>query len=168
MPTWNSQMKARSLSLIHNLLGKVGGSHLIEDVKQKEPKWCKRMWGVKNNGAKTWTIQNYSPARPRTKRWRRRLWAGGSCYGRGIKFKLLLELRFVKRNPCVGFPNHLLENTWIGFVFCYALLPFHKGIKQDTIGDNKKKSAKQQHHKGFVLVYLVENEMPFVHHIKER
>jgi hypothetical protein len=37
-------MKVRGLSLVRNIFKKMGGSHLIEDVKKKEPKWCKRVW----------------------------------------------------------------------------------------------------------------------------
>ncbi len=44
MPTWKGQMKIRGPGLVCNFLGKVGGSHLIEDVKQKELKWCQKMW----------------------------------------------------------------------------------------------------------------------------
>jgi hypothetical protein len=43
-------------------------------------------------------------------------------------------------------------------MFPYALLPPHKGVKQDTIGVTKWVNVKQPHYKGFVLIYLVENE----------
>jgi hypothetical protein len=44
MPTWKNRMKTRGPNLVYSLLGKVGGSHLIEDVKRKEPRWCQKMW----------------------------------------------------------------------------------------------------------------------------
>jgi hypothetical protein len=47
------------------------------------------------------------------------------------------------------------------------LLPQHEGAKCDTIGVTKRVSPKLQHHKVFVLVYSMENETPFVHHIIE-
>jgi hypothetical protein len=44
MPTWKNQMKAQGPNLIHSFLRKMGGNHLIKDVKQKVPRWCQRMW----------------------------------------------------------------------------------------------------------------------------
>jgi hypothetical protein len=41
------------------------------------------------------------------------------------------------------------------------------GVEQDTIGVTKGANAKQPHHKGLVLTYLVENKMPLVHHVKK-
>jgi hypothetical protein len=53
-------------------------------------------------------------------------------------------------------------------VFPYALLPRHEGAKQDTIGVIRGVNAKFPHHKGFALIYLMENETPFVHHVVEQ
>jgi hypothetical protein len=39
--------------------------------------------------------------------------------------------------------------------------------KQDTIEVIRKASAKLPHHKGLAFTYLMENEMPFVHHVVE-
>jgi len=39
-----------------------------------------------------------------------------------------------------------------------------EGAKQDNIGVTKGTNA-NSHIIGFVLVYLVENEMPFIHHV---
>jgi len=43
-----------------------------------------------------------------------------------------------------------------------------EGAKQDTIGVTWGTNAKMLYHKGFVLIYLVKNEMPFAHHIIKR
>jgi hypothetical protein len=50
-------------------------------------------------------------------------------------------------------------------VFPYALLPHHEGAKQNTIGVAKGTNAKLPHCTGHVLAYLMENEIPFVHHV---
>jgi hypothetical protein len=52
-------------------------------------------------------------------------------------------------------------------MFPCALLPFHEGVEQNSIRVTKRTNAKQPHHKGFVLVYLVKNEMPLIHHVGE-
>jgi hypothetical protein len=46
------------------------------------------------------------------------------------------------------------------------MLPHHKGAKQNTIGIIKNNKCKLPHHKGLVLAYLIENEMPLVHHVR--
>jgi hypothetical protein len=53
-------------------------------------------------------------------------------------------------------------------MFPYALLLRHKEAKCDTIGGIRGASAKLPHHKGLVLTYPVENEMPFIHHVVKR
>jgi hypothetical protein len=53
-------------------------------------------------------------------------------------------------------------------VFPSALSPHHEGAKQDTIGVGRGVSAKLSHYTDPALIYLMENEMPFVHHIVER
>jgi len=52
-------------------------------------------------------------------------------------------------------------------MFPYALSPFHKGPKKDTIGVTGRTSVKLPHCIGPALVYPMENEMPFVHHVIE-
>jgi hypothetical protein len=46
------------------------------------------------------------------------------------------------------------------------MLPHHKGAKQNTIGIIKITNDKLSHHKGLVLAYVIENEMPLVHHVR--
>jgi hypothetical protein len=53
-------------------------------------------------------------------------------------------------------------------MFPYAMLPHHKGAKQDTIGVAGRVNAKMPHYMSPVLAYLMENEMPFTHHVVER
>jgi hypothetical protein len=50
----------------------------------------------------------------------------------------------------------------------YALLPCHKGAKQDTIGVTRGTNVKLSHHRGPMLTNLMENETPFLHHTKEK
>jgi hypothetical protein len=38
--------------------------------------------GARENGAKTWTNQEYSLAQPRVKLRSKHLWVGGSCWGK--------------------------------------------------------------------------------------
>jgi hypothetical protein len=49
-------------------------------------------------------------------------------------------------------------------MFFYAHLPCFEKEKQDTIGVIRVANAKLPHHRGYMLAYLVENEMPFLHH----
>ncbi len=53
-------------------------------------------------------------------------------------------------------------------MFPYALLPCHEWAKRDTIGVIRGLRVKLPHHKGLELIYLMEDEMPFVHHVIER
>jgi hypothetical protein len=53
-------------------------------------------------------------------------------------------------------------------MFHYALSPHHKGGKENTIGVTKRASVKLPHCTGLVLAYLMENEMPLVHHTAKR
>ncbi len=47
--------------------------------------------GVGENGAKAWVALEYSLAHPETRLWKRCLWIGGSCWGRGIESKLVAK-----------------------------------------------------------------------------
>jgi hypothetical protein len=44
-------------------------------------------------------------------------------------------------------------------------LPYHEGLKQNTIGVIKGTNAKLPHHRGFALAYPMEDKTPFVHHV---
>jgi len=59
----------------------------------------------------------------------------------------------------------LLKNAWVEPAFPYALLPCHKKVKQNIIGVIRGANAKSAHHKGLVLTYPIENEMPLVYHV---
>jgi hypothetical protein len=48
------------------------------------------------------------------------------------------------------------------------MVPFHKGVEQNTIQITKGANVKQPHHKGLMLTYPVENEMPLVHLSEEQ
>jgi hypothetical protein len=62
----------------------------------------------------------------------------------------------------------MLKNAWIKFAFPYALLSQHKKAKQDTIRVVGRASAKLPHYMGHALIYPMENEMSFVHHVIKR
>jgi len=73
-----------------------------------------------------------------------------------------------KKTPLVTFLNHLLENTWVESRFPYGLSPYHEEAKRNTIGVVGGASVKLTHCTGPMLVYPMENEMPFVHHVVKR
>jgi hypothetical protein len=50
-------------------------------------------------------------------------------------------------------------------MFPYAQLPFPEKTKQNTIEVTKETNVKLPHHKGHVLIYSLENKMPFIHYI---
>ncbi len=50
-------------------------------------------------------------------------------------------------------------------MFPYAQWAPLEGAKQDTIGVTKGTNVKLSHHRGLVLTYQVQNEMPLIHHI---
>jgi hypothetical protein len=52
-------------------------------------------------------------------------------------------------------------------VFPYALSPYHERAKRDTIGVVKRINVKLSHCIGLMLIYPMENKMPFVHHVVE-
>jgi hypothetical protein len=84
-----------------------------------------------------------------------------------LSSNLLLKLGPIRRILFIGFPKHMIENIRIQFVFYYAHLPCFEKAKQDTIGVIRGVNAKLPHHKGFMLIYPVENEMSFLHHAKD-
>ncbi len=114
-----------------------------------------------------WTVREYSLARPRVKLWSECLSIGGSCWEKGLSLNWPLKLEPTKKTPLTSFPSCLLERTWIESTFPCALSPHHKGAKRDTIGMIRV-SAKLLHCMGHALAYLMENEMPLVHHAIER
>jgi len=61
-----------------------------------------------------------------------------------------------------------VKNIWIESAFPYALSPCHEEAIRDTIGVVGETSAKLPHYKNPMLAYIMENEMPFVHHAMER
>jgi hypothetical protein len=75
----------------------------------------------------------------------------------GPQKKFLLQVFF----------DHLLINICVEFVFSYAVFPHHNGVERDTIKVARGTSTKLLHYKGHVLIYPMENEMPFIHHIVE-
>jgi len=48
---------------------------------------------------------------------------------------------------------------------CY---PATRGQNKNIIGVTRRANAKQPHHKGLVPVYPMENQMPFLHHIRKQ
>jgi hypothetical protein len=78
------------------------------------------------------------------------------------------KLRPAKKTPSTSFPNCLVKNAWIKSPFPYGLSPHHEEAKQNAIGVVRGTSAKLPHYMGPTLVYLIENEMPLVHHVVER
>jgi hypothetical protein len=77
------------------------------------------------------------------------------------------NLGLQKKTPPASLPSHLLENAWVEYAFPYALSPHHEGAKWNTIEVARRASAKLPHCVGHVLAYLMENEMPHVHHAKK-
>jgi len=59
--------------------------------------------GAKENNAKAWTTQEYSPAYPKAKLWNKRLWIGGSCWGKRIEFELVNKAWAHKKNSSYKF-----------------------------------------------------------------
>jgi hypothetical protein len=86
---------------------------------------------------------------------------------KNIEFKLANKAWACKKKIPTSFPNHLLKNAWIESAFPYALSPHHEGTKWDTIGVTRGIMPKLPHCMGPTLIYLMENEMPFVHHAIE-
>ncbi len=153
--------------MVGSLLRKIGGSHQIEDVKQKESTWCHRIWVQEIMVLKYELFKSIL------------IHVQGLNYGESIyeledhvgeetlNSNLPFKLGPINWIILIGFPNHLLENDWVIFTFPYALSPFHEGVKQDTIGVTRGVNEKQPHHKNLMLVYQMENKMPLVHHAGE-
>jgi len=96
------------------------------------------------------------------------LWVGGSCWGKGMELELANKTWAPKKTSFASFPNCLLESAWIASTFSYALSPRHYEAKWDTNGVVGGASAKLPHCIGHALIYPMENEMPFVHHVVEQ
>ncbi len=123
--------------------------------------------GVGENGAKAQVALAYSLTRPKIKLQKRRLWIRDHVGEKALNSNLLPKFGHAKKIPPTSFPNHLLEKAWVEFAFPYAPLPRHDGAKWNTIGVITKASAKLPHHRGLALVYTMENETPFIHHVVE-
>jgi hypothetical protein len=85
-----------------------------------------------------------------------------------LSLNLSPKLRLAKITPLASFLNHFIKSPWVKSISSYVLLPCHKGAKWNTIAVIRGTNAKLSHHKGLVLAYLMENEMPFLHHTIER
>jgi hypothetical protein len=81
-----------------------------------------------------------------------------------LNLDLLPKLKLIIFFPPIGFPSCLIENTWVGFAFPYALMPHHGWAKQDTIWVIRWVNIKLSHHRGHVPTYPMENKKSFVHH----
>ncbi len=77
------------------------------------------------------------------------------------------KLEFIMKTPLGNVLNHLLENTWIEFLFPYDSLPYHKGAKWDTIVGTRKIIVKLPHCRGLALTYPMENKMPLICQVVE-
>jgi hypothetical protein len=84
-----------------------------------------------------------------------------------LRSNLSSKLKPIRRNYYVSFPIFILENIQIKFAFPHAQLPLPKGPKQNTIGITRRTNVKLSHHKGHVLIYLVENEISHIHYVIE-
>jgi hypothetical protein len=116
------------------------------------------------NGSKARTIRKYSHTRLKAKLWSECLWVRGSCWGKGIELELANKAWAHKKKPLIAsFPSHLLK-AFESNPFLYALSPRHKRAKWNTIEVAKGTNAKLPHCMGLVLAYLMEYEMPLVHH----
>jgi len=121
--------------------------------------------GVNKNGARAHVVRKYFPTRPRTKLPKKHLWVGGSCWIRGIEFKLVVKAWAYKKIPLVGFLNRLLKNIWTESLSPYAQWspPWVSKTRHHSVigGIN----AKLPHHRGIVPTYLMGKKMQFVHHV---
>ncbi len=123
--------------------------------------------GVGENGAKEQVALEYSPTQLKTRLQNRCLWVGESCWGKGIELELATKAWVLKKNSSCKFSQlptrkHLSR---IQISLCPTTLPW--GGKTRHRWGNTKTNAKLPHHKGLALAYLMENEMPFEHHVVE-
>jgi hypothetical protein len=110
-------------------------------------------------------VQKYSLACLKIKLQKRRLWTRSSCWERGIEIELTTKVWAWKKNFSYKF-------SWLPIIkscsnqihVSYAMLPHHERAKQDTIKVTRRTNVKLSHHKGLMLSYLMENEMPLTHH----
>jgi hypothetical protein len=159
MLAWNSQMKTQGLSLVHSFWGKVWKNHMIQD------KVVSKDVNAKENGDGTIIVWEYSLHSYELNYEKDIYELEDHVWEEALSLNLPLKLGLVRKIILASFPNHLLKIIWIISTFpCHVPTPI-KGAKQNTIGVIKKTNVKLWHHKGFVLLYLVEDEMPLIHHI---
>jgi len=121
--------------------------------------------GAKENGAKTWTTWKYSLAHQGVKLWNKHLWLEDHVGEMGLSSNWPTKLGLAKKPLPIGFPNCLLQNVLVKFVFPYVVSPHHEKAKWNTIRVTRGASAKLPHYTSLALVYPMENEMSFVHYI---
>ncbi len=102
-------MKARDHGLVHNLLIKASGSHLIEDVKQKELRWCQKTWMQEIMVPKCELYENI-PLHIQRLNYGEGVHELNDCVGgETLSSNLPLELGPIKKIPLASFSNCLLK-----------------------------------------------------------
>jgi hypothetical protein len=117
-------------------------------------------WGV--------SFSTYSFVSPRIKLRKKHLWIKKPCWGKTLTLDWPPKLRPTKKTFKKSFLSHLLESVWVNLCFlmpcCFAM----KGQNETPLGVTRGTSVNLPHHRGFVLTYIMKNEMSFVHHPVER
>jgi hypothetical protein len=126
---------------------------------------------VRENGAKAQAIQEYSPSWPKVKLQNKRLWIGGSCWGKGIliKFELTNKTWACKKNSSCKFSMLPIIKHLNQIRISLCPITYHKGAKRNTIGVVAwRANANLPHYMDLVLTYPMENKMPLVRHVVKR
>jgi len=95
--------------------------------------------GARKNGAKAWATREYSPTRPRVKLCNKRLWVGGSCWGKGMEFKLAEKAWAHKKNSFCKFSQLHVEKHLSQIHISLLLVALPWGKTKHHWGSRKSK-----------------------------
>ncbi len=139
MPNWRNQKKVQSLSLVHSHEGKIKNSYMIQNVMQWGLKWWWRMWVQGIMVLKLEMHENNPLHIQELKLRKKRLWIGGSCWGRVTKFEFVAKTWARRKNSIYKFSQSCARKhlNWAHVSLCCVTLP--RGSKMRHHWGNKSK-----------------------------
>jgi len=110
--------------------------------------------GAKKNGAKAWVAQKYSLACPRVKLRNRRLWVGGSCWGKKIELELANKAWAHKKNSSCKFSQSPIKKRLNQICISLCLIaPPQGGKMRHHWGSRKNKCQVATLNRSYVNLY---------------
>ncbi len=143
----------------------MGSSHLIRNVMWWKLRWCQKTC-VREKMVPNYELFESIPLHGQRLNCETNVYELEDHVGeKGWNSNYSIKLGLLKKTHFISFSSRLLKSVWVNFAFHYVLLPHHNEAKQDTIGVAIITNAKLPHYTNLMLIYPMQNEMSFVHHV---